>query len=61
VVGAFYNGRGLFECDDVLGDIAVKVRYEWVTSDAQPVWRQAFSFDSGQSWRENWLMVWSRA
>jgi hypothetical protein len=61
VVGAFRGGRGLFECDDVLGGRAVRVRFKWIVGGDQPVWRQSFSFDAGQSWSENWLMTWSRA
>jgi hypothetical protein len=60
VVGRFLDGRGVFECDDVLDGRAVKVRYEWWVGDGSPQWRQAFSFDAGTTWRENWVMEWRR-
>lgn len=60
VVGSFDHGHGVFQCDDVLGGRPVKVRYEWMTEGAQPLWKQSFSFDAGDTWRENWLMEWFR-
>ncbi len=60
VVGRFADGHGVFACDDVLGGRAVKIRYEWFVGDGSPRWRQAFSFDAGSTWHENWVMQWSR-
>jgi hypothetical protein len=60
VVGEFAGGHGVFLSDDVLGGRPVRVRYEWLTSDRQPEWRQSFSFDEGLTWQENWIMNWRR-
>jgi hypothetical protein len=60
VVGRFADGHGVFECHDVLDGQAVQVRYEWLVGDGSPRWRQAFSFDGGSTWHENWVMEWHR-
>ena len=62
VVGRFGDGRGVFECDDVLGGRDVRVRYEWLDMSAVSArWRQSFSFDAGKAWHTNWLMDLSRS
>lgn len=62
VVGSFVDGQGVFECDDVIVDRRLKVRYEWLDiADSTARWRQSFSFDEGRSWELNWEMLWSRA
>ncbi len=61
VEGAWRDGRGVFECDDVLGGRAVKVRFEWTTDGGDRArWQQSFSHDNGLSWRTNWVMDLSR-
>jgi hypothetical protein len=61
VEGAWRDGRGIFDCDDVLGGRPVKVRFEWTTDGADAArWRQAFSPDEGRTWRTNWVMDLSR-
>jgi hypothetical protein len=55
VVGRFREGEGRFDCDDVLGGRALKVRYAW--KDITPSsarWEQSFSFDDGRSFDTNW-------
>lgn len=61
VVGQFVDGCGTFECDDVVGGHAVKVRFEWRADDVAPAWRQSFSYDGGASWKLNWEMTFSRS
>lgn len=60
VVGGFTDGHGVFECDDVVGDRAVVVRYEWILDTPAPRWQQSFSFDRRTTFKPNWIMVWNR-
>ena len=60
VVGRFSDGRGVFECDDVVAGRPVRLRFQWTADDRTPEWRQFFSYDSGATWRENWVMTFSR-
>jgi hypothetical protein len=61
VVGRFTDGRGVFECDDVAAGIPIRMRFEWQRDGPSPTWRQSFSYDQGQTWRENWVMVFTPA
>ena len=60
VTGRFTGGHGVFECDDVIGDREVKVRFEWLADPTTPVWKQSFSYDSGVTWTINWVMTFNR-
>lgn len=61
VVGAFSDGHGIFECDDVIREYAVRVRFEWFADPSTPTWQQSFSYDEGANWRLNWVMSFRRA
>jgi len=57
VVGKFENGIGIFECDDELDGIPIRVRYKWFDTDTEtPRWEQAMSADQGKTWEVNWRM-----
>jgi hypothetical protein len=57
VVGRFEDGVGVFECDDILCGIHVRVRYEWRVIDENTLrWEQSFSFNGRRSWDSNWVM-----
>ncbi len=60
MVGQFVNELGTFECDDVVGGYAVKVRFTWQANEVAPVWRQFFSYDLGSTWKLNWEMTFIR-
>ena len=62
VVGRFRDGIGRFECEDVVGGVPVRVRYTWKgITESSATWEQAFSFDGGETWDTNWIMVATRA
>ena len=61
VHGRFEDGVGVFLGDDLDAGRPVKVRFQW---DAVAVgvarWAQAFSYDDGETWEENWVMSFTR-
>jgi hypothetical protein len=61
VVGAFVDGVGTFECDDVYRGTPVRVRYRWSQTDIDhPRWEQSFSTDGGGTWEVNWVATFTR-
>jgi hypothetical protein len=59
--GAFEDGVGTFECDDVLGGREVRVRYVWsdITPDSAR-WRQYFRWTPDADWALNWETTFTR-
>jgi hypothetical protein len=61
VVGRFRNGVGLFECEDVIDRVPLRVRFTWKDITAtSATWEQAFSFDGGETWDTNWVTLSTR-
>ena len=61
VHGRFEGVVGLFLGDDVDGDRPVRVRFRWdEITPASARWTQAFSYDGGETWEENWVMRFTR-
>ena len=61
VFGAFANGRGLFEGDDLWEGKKVRARLSWtIVSSDEVTWEQAFSTDDGATWETNWTMQLTR-
>ena len=61
-VGCFDGSRGDFYGDEVIDGREIKVHFVWSDVDTgQPIWRQAFSADGGQSREVNWHMTFTRA
>ena len=56
MVGRSQNDIGLFECDDVLEGVPVRVRFTWKNISAtSATWEQSFSFDDGATRDTNWI------
>jgi hypothetical protein len=61
VEGRFRGGYGRFFGDDVLDGQPVKVRFIWKDiTKGSPRFEQAFSYDNGQHWQTNWIILLSR-
>jgi hypothetical protein len=55
------DGRALFECEDVLDGVPIRMRFVWSEiTEKSARWEQAFSFDDGRSWKPNWVMELTR-
>ena len=59
VRGEFDGNTGRFECDDVVGGVPVRTRFEW-TVGPSPRWQQSFSYDNELTWSTNWTMTFER-
>jgi hypothetical protein len=61
VRGRFVDGIGTFLGEEQLGGRRLLVRFTWSDIAATTArWRQAFSFDGGVTWDDNWEMRFTR-
>jgi hypothetical protein len=59
--GRFADGWGRFYSEEVLAGRLTRVRIEWSGLDeGQPHWEQSFSYDGGQTWRTNYIIISTR-
>ena len=57
VLGSFENKVGHFFTKDTFNNKEIIVAFQWdARNENNPVWRQAFSDDSGNTWEWNWFM-----
>jgi hypothetical protein len=60
--GSFVDGVGLWDSDDTERDQPIIVRGAWdQITPSSCRWYQAVSRDGGKTWKENWVMHWTRA
>lgn len=61
VYGSFFGNLGVFVTRDQFDGKDIIVKFEWDKSDPEnPIWRQAFSPDNGNTWEYNWYMYISK-
>lgn len=61
VHGRFEDGVGRFYGHDLDDGRSVKVAFVWtIESPDRARWSQAFSYDHGRTWEENWTMDFTR-
>lgn len=62
MTGRFEDGVGRFSGVDVVAGRFVEIAFEWTAPEPDAArWSQAFSYDGGHSWWENWVMSFRRA
>jgi len=60
--GSFVAGVGTWDSDGMDGEHPIIVRGVWDHITPRSCrWWQAISRDGGASWKENWVMEWTRA
>ncbi|MFN0099012.1 MAG: hypothetical protein ACKVS7_10090 [Gemmatimonadaceae bacterium] len=60
--GSFVDGTGIFISDEKDGETPIKIRGMWDNiSKTTCRWTQSVSRDDGKSWRDSWIMDWTRA
>ena len=59
--GRFVDGRGRFYSEELLNGRMTRVRVEWSgLAEGKPYWEQSFSYDGGQTWRTNYIIISTR-
>jgi Domain of unknown function (DUF4440) len=62
VVGSFDGNKGYFYAIDQFNGQEILLQFEWdITNPSQPVWKQAFSVDQGNTWEWNWYMYFTKS
>ena len=59
LAGRFEGDVGTFECDETIGSLHLRIRFEWFRAaedTGAPRWRQYFLFDGESDWLPNWQM-----
>jgi hypothetical protein len=61
VIGRFRDGVGQFDGEDVIDGRKVHVRFLWTEiTETSARWEQSFSYDGGETFIPNWLMLHER-
>ena len=61
VVGSFEGDKGYFFANDRFDGQDVLLQFEWdIANPGQPVWKQGFSLDQGDTWEWNWYMYFTK-
>jgi hypothetical protein len=61
VAGGFRDDVGQFDGDDVIDGRKIRVRFLWTDmTERSARWEQSFSFDGGQTFVPNWIMLHER-
>jgi hypothetical protein len=61
VMGGFRDGVGQFDGNDVIDGREVHVRFLWTEiTQTSAHWEQSFSFDGGETFTPNWIMLHER-
>ena len=61
IAAGFRDGVGQFDGEDIIGGREVHVRFLWTEiTEASARWEQSFSFDGGETFIPNWLMLHDR-
>jgi hypothetical protein len=61
VVGSFDGDKGYFFANDHFNEKEILLQFEWdIINPSQPIWKQAFSVDQGNTWEWNWYMYFTK-
>lgn len=61
VVGSFDGDKGYFFANDQFNGQEILLQFEWdIANPGQPIWKQGFSLDQGETWEWNWYMYFTK-